>query len=116
MKRMCEGVLHMTVLSDDEDSEPPPDFIVSLTTDIATSLSKTGMERLTDACPHVLICQDLASAYWIMSLKDDVSRRGYEVLPQPYVLLFTHTLSVHTYPSIDMTFCAVSGRVNLLDP
>ena len=120
MKRMCEGVLHMTVLSSDEDGEPPPDFIVSLTTDIATSLGKTGMERWTNACPHVLICEDLTSAYWMMSLKDDVSRRarGCEVLPLPYVLLLTYTPPppVHTYPSTDMKFCAVSGRVNWPDP
>ncbi len=92
MKRMCEGVLHMTVLSGDEESEPPPDFIVSLTTDLATSLGNTGKEKPTDACPHVWICQDLASAYGFMSLKDDVSRRGYyEVLPQPYVFQPLHT-------------------------
>ncbi|KAJ4290046.1 hypothetical protein N0V88_006849 [Collariella sp. IMI 366227] len=85
MKRMCEGVLHMTVLSGEEDSEPPPDFIVSQANDLATSLGKTGTKRLTEACPHVFVCQDLASAHLIMSSKDDVSRRGYEVVPEPHL-------------------------------
>lgn len=111
MKRMCEDVLHMTVLSDEEESEPPPDFIVTLTTDIAT-LGKDGTERLTDACPHVYICKNLPSTSWIMSSKDDVSPQGYEVLPQPYVPLLTRSLSVVTYPSTDMISCAVSGPVS----
>ncbi|KAG7284241.1 hypothetical protein NEMBOFW57_010605 [Staphylotrichum longicolle] len=85
MKRMCEDALRMTVLSDKEaeGSEPPPDFIVTLTTDSVTSLHKTGSEGLRDACPHVMICQDLASAHSIMSSNADVSWRGNEVLAQP---------------------------------
>ena len=99
MKRMCEGVLHMTVLSGDEDSEPPPDFIVSLTTDIEGSLDKTRTERLMDAYPHVLICEDLASAYGFMSLRGDESR--YEVQPQPYVSPFLLALSRGAHLSVD---------------
>jgi hypothetical protein len=84
MKRMCEAALRMTVLSgEEENSGPLPDFIVTLTTDPATLLGKGGTESLTDACPHVLICQDLASAHSTMSSNDNVWRRGYEVLPQP---------------------------------
>lgn len=85
MKGICRDLLHMQVLCGGE-GDPPPDFVISRT-DIGTRLNETAV--LMDTCPHVFICQDLASAHRIMSSQGGVSRLGYEVLTQPSVWPFS---------------------------